>query len=51
MKASVSNTQLLWKALTVRTSWDLSDAEQTQGSAVGYQFVTVSRPGLGSALF
>jgi len=46
----VSNTQLLWKALTVRTSWDLSDEEQTQGSAVGYQFVTVSRPGIGSAL-
>ncbi len=47
----VSDPQILWRALTVRTSWDLSDTEQTQGSAVGYQFVSGEQAGIRFSAF
>jgi hypothetical protein len=41
----------VWKYLTVRTDTDITPAETTQGSTVGYSFVTVKRPGAGKATF
>jgi hypothetical protein len=48
--ASLSGDNI-WKYLTVRTDFDLSASETTQGSLVGYQVVTVKRTGSGSAKF
>jgi hypothetical protein len=40
-----------WKLFTIRTENDIANEETTQGSPVGYQFVTVKRPGAGAARF
>ncbi|MEI9919853.1 MAG: hypothetical protein WDO14_13800 [Bacteroidota bacterium] len=40
-----------YRDLTLLTSWDLSDQAYTSGSAVGYNKVTVSRPGGGKVVF
>jgi YD repeat-containing protein len=40
-----------WKFLTFRTELDLSAQEDTHGSTVGYQVVTVSRVGAGAVKF
>jgi hypothetical protein len=41
----------LYKYFTVRTEKDLSDQQSTNGSPVGYQYITVSRQGEGSSRF
>lgn len=48
---ATKSEEQLWKLMTIRTDQDLSDREETQESSVGYQFVTVKRPGIGFARF
>ncbi|MBT1699007.1 hypothetical protein KK083_19085 [Fulvivirgaceae bacterium PWU4] len=49
--SSSKTTEELWKMLLIRTADDLSEQTFTQGSPVGYEFVTVKRPGAGSARY
>ncbi len=49
--ASTKTIPQLWKFLMIRTEMDLADESTTGGNIVGYQFVTVTRPGAGSARF
>jgi hypothetical protein len=48
--ASASD-EVNYKFLTVRTETDMSQGETTHGNTVGYQVVTVKRPGSGSVKF
>lgn len=40
-----------WQYLTLRTSYDLAEGDDTKGSVVGYSITTVRRPGAGAARY
>ncbi|MGC3946380.1 MAG: hypothetical protein QM762_17980 [Chryseolinea sp.] len=46
-----SSTQDQYEFLTLRSEEDLSAGDLTHGSPIGYEFVTVSRPGSGKSVY
>ncbi|HEY9006029.1 MAG TPA: PKD domain-containing protein [Ohtaekwangia sp.] len=48
---NAAGTAPLWRGLTAIVNFDLNNSENTNGSAVGYSQVTVTRPGSGKAVY